>query len=268
MTPVGLAAAGAAAAWLVVVCPVPAWAQAGSSPAPAVEFLPRTAFHLTAEHLSGDDERYVWEANFGGELDIVDYGKGRFTFQGNYQAILGEERRVFDPNQGNYVLAGSLSFRRGATEIAGVLYHQSRHLSDRAKQDAIDWNMIGGRVRHVAITGGARLDARADLRAAFLKSNVDYSWELDSLVRADLPLRSGVGVMAAGGVRRVGVDGTRNRGDQTGFRAEGGVRFEGRSGAIELFAAVERRIDPYPLDAGTARWVTAGFRLLGQSSGR
>jgi hypothetical protein len=49
---------------------------------------------------------------------------------------------------------------------------------------------------------------------------------------------------------------------QTGFRAEGGVRIEGRGAASELFVAGERRIDPYPLEFGHATWFTAGFRLL------
>ena len=227
-----------------------------------VEFLPRTAFHMTAEHLSGDDPRYVWDANFGGELDIVDYGAGRFTFEGNYQVVLGEEIRAFDPNQGNYILAGITSARLGATEVAGVLYHQSRHLADRPKQDAVDWNMIGGRVRRRFLYREATIDARADLRGVFMKSFVDYSWELDAGVRTDVKVRPGVGVLAGVGTRYLGVDGSLNRGNQTGYRLEGGVRLEGRAGAIELFLAAERRIDPFPLEVATARWMTAGFRLL------
>ena len=50
---------------------------------------------------------FVWDTNFGGELDVVDYGTGRATFVANYQAILGDEFRHFDPNQGNYILSGS-----------------------------------------------------------------------------------------------------------------------------------------------------------------
>ena len=42
--------------------------------------MPRYDFHLTAEHLSGDDKSFVWDANFGGDLDVVDYGKGRASF--------------------------------------------------------------------------------------------------------------------------------------------------------------------------------------------
>ena len=64
----------------------------GASPAAAqggVQFLPRFDFHLAANHLSGDDERFVWDTNFGGDLDLVDYGRGRFRFAGNFEAVLG-----------------------------------------------------------------------------------------------------------------------------------------------------------------------------------
>jgi hypothetical protein len=40
------------------------------------------------------------------------------------------------------------------------------------------------------------------------------------------------------------------------------VRLDGRMGAIELFVAVERRIDPATLEFGTLDWVAVGFRLL------
>ena len=63
-------------------------------------------------------------------------------------------------------------------------------------------------------------------------------------------------------IRYLGVDGSLDRGNQTGYVVEGGVRFEGRAGAIELFVAGERRIDPYPVEVGTAQWLKAGFRLL------
>ncbi len=43
---------------------------------------------------------FVWDTNFGGELDVIDYRTGRATFVANYQAILGDEFRHFDPNQG------------------------------------------------------------------------------------------------------------------------------------------------------------------------
>ena len=264
-------------ALLMVVCAAPLRAQtadpqpaapdprSGTSPddgTRTVTFMPRTAFHLDAEHLSGDDPRYAWDADFAGELDVVDYGRGRFTFLANYQVVLGEEIRSFDPNQGNYILAGFASARIRRTEVAAQLYHQSRHLADRPKEEAIDWNMLGVRALRRFSYRRAVFDARADARGVFMKTTVDYSWEIDAGVRSDMKVRPRVGLLAAGNIRYLGVDGSLERGNQTGYRVEGGLRFEGDAGAIELFVGGERRIDPYPVEFGVAEWVTVGFRLL------
>ena len=255
----------AAVALALLVCARPARAQATAPedpPRPVVEFLPRVVFHVTGEHLSGDDVMFVWDASFGGELDVIDYGAGRATFVANYQAILGDEFRHFDPNQGNYILAGAASFRTMGVEWAGVFHHESRHLSDRANRVPVAWNMMGGRALRGFTVGRTHVDARVDLRGVVQKSFVDYDWELDSLVRSDVHIRPGIGALVALGFRRLGVDGSQNRGDQTGYRGEAGLRVEGRAGAMEFFLATERRVDPYPLDFSVARWVTAGFRLL------
>ncbi len=249
----------------VVLCasPVAAQQQAADEPPPArVELLPRTQFHMSAEHLSGEDLMFVWDTNFGGELDVIDYRAGRASFVANYQAILGYEFRHFDPNQGNSILAGSTSVRTRAAEVAGVFYHQSRHLADRANRVAVAWNMVGARAQRRVIVQRARVDARLDVRGVIAKAFVDYSWEIEGAVRSDVQIRPGVGVLFGGTLRRLGVDGSQNRGDQTGFRGETGVRFEGRRGAMEFFLAAERRIDPSPLQFGTASWATVGFRLL------
>lgn len=230
---------------------------------PSVSFLPRSAFHMNAEHLGGiDDERFRWDTNLGGELDLVDYTRGRFIFAANYQAILGEELKLFDPNQGNYMLQGVLTARIKQVEAGLVFHHLSRHLGDRANTQPVDWNMLGGRVNQVFLVNGILIDVQGDLRWTIQHSYVDYTWELDTRVRVDRLLKPGVGVLAAGGFRHLGVDGTAGRDGPNGFRAEGGVRFEGSGGAVELFVGAERRIDPYPLEFGTMTWMTAGFRLL------
>jgi hypothetical protein len=227
-----------------------------------IELLPRAAFHLSAEHLADEDIKFVWDTNFGGELDVIGYGNGRATFVANYQAILGDEFRHFDPNQGNYILAGSSSVRTHGIEVAGVFYHQSRHLADRANRVAVAWNMMGGRVQRTATIGRTLLDTRVDVRGVVAKSFVDYTWETEGTVRSDVQIRPAIGLLFDGTLRFLGVDGSQNRGNQTGFRAEAGVRFAGRAGAMEFFLAGERRIDPYPLEFGTAGWVTVGFRLV------
>jgi hypothetical protein len=238
---------------------------AGAAPVsaqPPVEFFPRFDFHLTAEHLSSDDRRFAWDADFGGELDIVDYRAGRATFTANYEVVMGNQLRRFDPNQGNYILAGSASARAAGLELAAVYYHQSRHLSDRLKIAAVDWNMLGVRVSRELTRGRAQWLARADVRGVLQKSFVDYRWELDASGRGRIALRPGIEAIAAVGARVIGVDETQDRSTQSGFLAEGGVRFEGIAGAMEFFVAAERRIDPFPLEFGTVTWLKAGFRLL------
>jgi hypothetical protein len=229
---------------------------------PAIDVLTHSAFHLTAEHLTSADPRFVWDTNFGGDLDLVDYGSGRVNFLANYNAGLGERSRPFDPEQGNYVLAGMATQRFERFEAGLVFHHESRHLSDRAKRQAVDWNMLGGRLLKSVDAHGVHVDSRADLRAAIMKSYVDYRWEFNGDTRASYPLDDRVAVMAAATLQVLGVNGDQDRGTQTGVRVEGGLHLTGTGAAVELFIAGERRVDPYPLDFGTASWLTAGFRLL------
>jgi hypothetical protein len=228
----------------------------------AVQFLPRYDFHLGADHLSSDDPRFVWDTNFGGELDFVDYGRGRATFAANYEAVLGEQFRRFDTNQGNYLLAGSTSLRLRGIEVGALFHHTSRHLADRFKRVPVDWNMFGATVRRDFRRGVAELHARGDVLGVLLKSTVDYDWEANGNVQVRVPVRPGISAVAGATLRLVGVDGSLNRGTQTGARGEAGVRFQGQAGAIELIVAGERRIDPLPLGFSTMSWFSAGFRFV------
>ena len=238
---------------------------ASASPAAAqktVQFLPRYDFHLGADHLSSDDRRFVWDTNLGGDLDFVDYGVGRLRFAANYEAVLGEEFHAFDPNQSVYQLDTSVSARAGGVEVAALFHHISRHLSDRFKRLPVDWNMLGANVEHEAHLGGSTVHAQGHLLGVLLKSNVDYRWEAVGGVAVQVPVRPHVGVVARGDVRVLGVGETLSRSTQRGGRAEGGVRFDGQRGAIELVVAAERRVDAYPLDPAARRWVSAGFRFV------
>jgi hypothetical protein len=250
---------------LAVGCAAPAVGQtvpASDGSADEVRFLTRSALHLNAQHLSSDDSRFVWDTSFGGEIDFVDYASGRLTFAADYQAVLGEELRAFDPNHGNYVLEASASARIDSFELVAVFHHVSRHLSDRPKERPVDWNMLGARGLKTWQRGPTRVLARAGLLGVVQKSAVDYRWELDTGIDARIGLTPGVAGISSFSVRALGVDGSQNRATQGGFRAEGGMRFEGGAAAIELFLAAERRIDPYPLEFSTVTWASAGFRLL------
>lgn len=238
---------------------------ASVSPAAAqgtIQFFPRYDFHLGAEHLSQQDPRFVWDTNFGGEMDFVDYGIGRARFAANYEAVLGQEFRNFDPNQGNYLLDVSASVRTHGTELTTVLHHTSRHLSDRFKRAPVDWNMLGLAVEHDVRARAVTFRPHGNVLGVLLKSNVDYTWEANGGLDVRVPVRAHVSVISGGNVRHLGVDGSRNRGAQTGGRIEAGVRFDGERGAIELVIAGERRVDPYPLDLSSLSWLSAGFRFV------
>ena len=242
---------------LLAIFAAPVSAQTGgTSP-----FLSRFDFWVAMEHLSDEDPRFVWDAKWAAELDLIDYRAGRVTFAAEYQTILGEEFRIFDPNQGNYMLEGAASLRTNVVEVSGVFHHVSRHLSDRPKRFPVDWNEIGGRVVGAVERGRTQLRGRADLRKVIQHTYVDYSWELDTEAAARVRMRRRVSIVALADVRVLGVDGSRARDTQYGVRGEGGVRLDGSAAALELFVAAERRIDPYQLEFSTATWVSAGFRL-------
>ncbi|MBM3777564.1 MAG: hypothetical protein FJW23_04890 [Acidimicrobiia bacterium] len=233
----------------------PAEAQSGA------EFLPRTVFRMDAAHLWTDDIRLTWDADLSGEIDLVLWDGGRATFFANYEVVLGDELRRFDPNQGNYTLTGSVSQRAAGMEWSAVFHHVSRHLSDRPKAQAVDWNMVGVRVRREAAPGRLHMAMQADVRGTVARSFVDYTREFEARVETRYPLGARVALVSGASLRVVGVAASGGRGTQTGGRGEVGVRLAGEGGAVTLFVAAERRVDPLPLEFGRMSWVAAGFRL-------
>jgi len=213
-------------------------AQTDAQP-PRLDLLSRFDSYLSIEHL------------------------GRAAVVANYEVVMGSEFRPFDPNQGNYILEASASARTPAFELAGVFHHVSRHLSDRPKRGSVDWNMVGGRISRDGVRGRTALRGRMDIRGVIRNGFVDYRWEVATDVAARVALRPRLAAIARGVVQVRGVDGSLDRGTQYGYRGEGGVRVTGRAAALDLFVAVERRIDPYQLEPSTATWLTSGFRISG-----
>ena len=253
----------ATAACLTLIVVARTYAQSPAPPPPSPDFLTRYDFHLAANALAIKDPRFSWETHFGGDLDLVDYVIGRASMLVDYQAILGDQLRPFDPNQSYYVLETSSSYRTPWVEIAGVFHHVSRHFSDRDKVFPIAWNIIGARALRRIDASGVTVDTCGGVGLIAGHSNVDYSWTADLDVAIRRAVSPRVGLFAQGHGEMFGVDGTMgDRGSQTGGRVEVGVRFNGRAGALELFAGFERRIDADPVDFLAQRWGIAGFRLV------
>ncbi len=237
------------AAWLGESAP------AATTPAPATS--PAAVLQNAAAH------RYSFDTHWGGSLDFVDYVAGRTSFIIDYEAILGDEFRLFDPNQGVYTLEAASSARVGDGEVVGIFHHVSRHLADRPNTQAVAWNAAGVRLLKRLTRETTTFDVDAELSRVVAKAFVDYSWigELNLSVRR--PLNEHVALFVQGSGKLFTVDGTvPNRGTQTGGVAEAGVRLKGTGGVLELFAGFEKRVDAYELERDSQRWMLAGFRLL------
>jgi hypothetical protein len=227
------------------------------------EFLSRYDFHMAASALANDDIRFSWDTHWGGSIDMLDYVAGRTGISADYEAVLGDEFRLFDPNQGNYTLEAFASARAGSTEVVGIFHHVSRHLSDRPKRFAIAWNLLGARVLHQIRTGDTTFDVDLEGGAIVQHSYVDYSWIGELHLQARRTLNPSASVYGRAIGQLVGVNGdVEGRDRQYGGSAEAGIRLNGRAGVMELFAGVERRIDADPLDRQPHQWALAGFRLL------
>jgi hypothetical protein len=233
-------------------------------PPSSPQFMTRFDFEIVANALSGDDPHFSWDTHWAGNFDFVDYVYGRLTFEADYQAILGDEFRPFDPYWSNYDLSVAASYRRGSGEYALMFRHVSRHLSDRPKRDPVAMNAWIVRMLKRVERRGATIDVTGNIGPVVARAWVDYTWlgNVDVMVRR--PITPVVGFYARGFGETYGVDeDVAGRGQQWGGRIEGGVRLAGRGGALDLFAGFERMIDADPLDRMTRQWAVAGIRLTG-----
>jgi hypothetical protein len=240
--------------------PAPSWRRAD----PHSGFLTQFNFQIGVEALSGSDPRFRWDADVGGDVDVVDYRRGRVNARFNYEIVLADVLQPFDPLFNDYTIDLSSSLRTGRGEIAMLFQHVSRHLGDREKAYGIAWNLLGVELRERRARGRLEWQARGRALGVVMQSSVDYVAELGGDVATRYRLTPLVALTGTGTLRAVFVeDAGPARGHQLGARVEGGVRFVGQRAALELYAALERRVDPDPFDLGPVTWALAGFRVRG-----
>ena len=232
---------------------------------PGPEFMSRYDFHLSIARLlpstdtpaeaASVDQRFAWDGHFGGSFDFADLVNARFGAIVDYQAVMGNERQPFDPNQGNYTLEGFVSARVGAdTEVAGIFHHVSRHLSDRPKDFAIAYNELGARLMRRVTFGTTTVDVDLEGGRAIQHSYVDYTWLGEAQVLVRHPVNETVGVFVHGVGQGFLVDDVvAHRGTQAGALVEAGVRVNGRAGVARNFRRLReaggRRSDRSPVPA-------------------
>ena len=255
----------------VVAWPSRAQAQTSSAASTArqtsatVGFLTHYNFHLNALRLVSRDEEFVWDTDFGGDLDLVDLRHFRANLLFNFEGIIGEQLRAIDPNQGNYTLDASVWWRTGVpnSELGVTFHHVSRHLSDREKEFAIAWNMLGFQYTTSLRIRSWDVDIGYRVLKTVQRAFVDYTAEIGASIQTRRTVHPRASLILGTELTLVGVDQTeRGRDHQFGGRVEIGLRFRGGDGAGELFVARERRIDAEPFDLAPTTFTMLGFRLL------
>ena len=228
-------------------------------------FLTSYRFHLNALRLVSNDDGFVWDADFGGDMDVFDLRYFRGNVLMNFESIVGKQIRAIDPNQGNYTVDLSVWWRTVVpdAELGVTLHHVSRHLFDRDKEFAVAWNMLGLQYTWPLRLGSWDLDIRSRALKTVRRSFVDYTAEVGGSLRALRSLHPRVSLMLDGELTFVPVvKSTRERDHQLGGRFEIAARFPGGVGVGEVFIARERRIDAGPFDLEPTTFTMLGFRFL------
>ena len=230
-----------------------------------VGFLTNYHFHLNALRLISSSDNFAWDTDFGGDLDFVDLQYFRGNLLVNFEGIIGEELRAIDPNQGNYTIDISAWWRTVVpnSELGATLHHVSRHLSDRGKEFAIAWNMLGFQYTSPLQIRSWDVDIGYRVLKTVQRSFVDYTAEIGGSLQAQRAVHPRVSLIFGGELTLVSVDRReRGRDHQMGGRIEIGARFPGGDGAGEVFLSREQRIDADPFDLAPTTFTMLGFRFL------
>lgn len=258
----------ALAASLLIGATARAQEPPGGAPVAATypQLLPRADFSFGWASLVTGDRRFDWQGQVGIDFDVVDFGSGRVSFRGDYEAILGRERRRYDLNQSHYFFEAAISARRGPFEAVALVQHVSRHAVDRDNEPAISWNTAAIRLRHAwapAARRGPRVESSIEIGRVTQPAFVDYRWVSRAEVVSTAPMNARLAVVARARGEVIGVDrDVLNRPRVCGGRIEGALRVNGRAAALEIFGGYERRIDAFPTDRFRVRWFTGGFRII------
>jgi len=231
--------------------------------ADTVDIFPAAALHLEGVRYQPVEPELQWQGWIGGGADLVRAHDVTLWTRAEVETILGHLIRPFEATQANFHL--SLGFRRTFRGLDFVPFfrHVSRHYVDRAKTEAVDWNMLGlevsGRPWKPPVT------VTASLGHTTQASLPGYEWEARLLAEGLVWQRGRGSALLRGGLRRVtvsGEDDTLDRGDFTDWRLEGAARYATGDRALELFIAAERRNDVFLEQPGARQRALFGFRVL------
>ncbi|HEY2941829.1 MAG TPA: hypothetical protein VGN09_05290 [Vicinamibacteria bacterium] len=237
--------------------------MAGATARAETVLLPDVSVHLLAAHYAPVDTDFRWVGWIGAGAGLVAVGGVTAYFTADVETIIGNTRRTFDANQANYHLEAGLRRRLGERHEAAIVFHHvSRHLVDRVKVEAVDWNVLGVRVAGRR-AGRVPLAYAAGLGHTTLASLVGYRWEATGHLDAALVPGERAEAYVAGDARFVTVERSDAfpRGNFLDRAAEGGVRWRRGGRRLEVFAAGQRRHDVFVQHPGAWSRALFGFRI-------
>jgi hypothetical protein len=211
----------------------------------AADFLPAVSLHLEAARYAPVETDLYWTTTIGGGADVFGVGGFRGYIVGDVETIIGSTRRAFDATQANYHLeTGGRWLFHGVT-VNPFFHHVSRHMIDREKEPAVDWNMLGVRAEARFSPRGRRAKIGGSVGHTTLASLVGYRWELIGHGDLEVLGNERTSGYVRAGARFVTVDPEPElpRGDFLDWIVEGGFRFRNEHRVFDAFAAYERRND-------------------------
>ena len=235
---------------------------AAASPAGA-ELLPEVSVQLRAARYAPARTDFHWQGWIGAGASLVRVSDTSVYFSSDVETIIGDTLRAFDANQASYHLEAGVRHRAGRATATVFFHHVSRHYVDRAKTQAVDWNILGARVAWPARSGPRPVHVTASLGHTTLASLVGYRWEATAEVDAEPSRIGSAALFGRAGVRLVTVERSPqfDRGSFADASVEGGARFTREGRTLDLFAGVERRNDVFLEVPGRHDRALFGFRI-------
>ena len=227
------------------------------------ELLPDVSVHLLAAHYAPVDTDFRWVGWIGAGAGLVRAGGVTAYFTADVETIIGNARRTFDANQANYHLEVGARRRLGEHHEAAIVFHHvSRHLVDRAKTEAVDWNLLGVRLSGRR-PGRFPLAYTAGLGRTTLASLVGYRWEATGRLDATVVTGEKAEAYVAGDARYMTVQRSDAfpRGNFLDRAGEAGMRWRRGGRTLETFAAWQHRNDVFVQRPGTWSRALFGFRI-------
>jgi hypothetical protein len=238
----------------------------GFAGAPAiadVELLPDVSVHLEAARYAPVETDMHWMGWIGAGAGLIGVGATRAYFTADVETIIGNTRRAFDASQANYHLEVGMHRHLGARYEAAVFFHHvSRHVVDRPKEQAVDWNVLGVRLAGQR-PGRVPLAFNFGLGHTTLASLVGYRWEARGRLDAGFPIGEKSEAYLTGRARYVTVERSEafSRGDFLDRSGEAGLRWRRGARTLETYAAWERRHDVFVVVPGARSRGLFGFRI-------